>query len=395
MVRPVEVIRREIDDLKQVTVALADEFNRLYGDYLDSLGATLQRQVVMATYHLCTQVYPESFLALSVSQRESLQRQIRDLGAKGNSWLHDLLDPNIDLDRFGVLESEPQADPSTLPSLDGAGSPEGPMPEVSQGDNTLIGDQDDESVPSPRDDETEATPGSDSDPGVALVTPSVRQTEAEILAIPSLLKQMVMAALVDDRSEDLGDRLFSGDDLTPLRLAKHHIYLEQQIRDLLQRISRQANQRLHTAKVLPNLPDAVLNAASDAEIGPGRGRSVPNILNVMVAISPDLARNLNQPLDPSLVADNRDREEEELEGEEDEDEEESPESTMTHLAAINLRLSDLEFNDVKSSLGRSKLRTALGKLRKLGKQYQKVQRELAISSAEQAWRAVWYDDSLP
>ena len=392
MVRPVEVIRREIDDLKQVTVALADEFNRLYGDYLDSLGATLQRQVVMATYHLCTQVYPESFLALSVSQRESLQRQIRDLGAKGNDWLHDLLDPNIDVNLLGVLESEPQAAPSMPPSLDGAGEPEVPMPEVSQ-DTPLSGDPADGSLPSPMDDGAEGTPGSEPESGV----PSVRQSEAEILAIPSLLKQMVMAALVDDRPEDLGDRLFSGDDLTPLRLAKHHIYLEQQIRDLLQRISRQANQRLHSAKVLPNLPDAVLKAASDAEIGPGRGRSVPNILNVMVAISPDLIRNPNQPLDPSLVVENRDREdeEEELETEDEGDEEESPESTMTHLAAINLRLSDLEFNDVKSSLGRSKLRTALGKLRKLGKQYQKVQRELAISSAEQAWRAVWYDDSLP
>jgi hypothetical protein len=52
----------------------------------------------------------------------------------------------------------------------------------------------------------------------------------------------------------------------------------------------------------------------------------------------------------------------------------------------------VEFNDVQSSLGRSKLRTALGKLRKLGKQYQKLQRELAISSAEQAWRAVWYEE---
>jgi hypothetical protein len=65
---------------------------------------------------------------------------------------------------------------------------------------------------------------------------------------------------------------------------------------------------------------------------------------------------------------------------------------MTHLAAINLRLSDLEFNNVESSLGRSKLRTALGTLRKLGKQYQKLQRELAISSAEQAWRAIWYEE---
>jgi hypothetical protein len=113
----------------------------------------------------------------------------------------------------------------------------------------------------------------------------------------------------------------------------------------------------------------------------------------MVAISSDLTRSPNHPLDSSLMAESPDgdQQEEDEEDEEDEDDEGS-ESTMTHLAAINLRLSDVEFNDVQSSLGRSKLRTALGKLRKLGKQYQKLQRELAISSAEQAWRAVWYEE---
>jgi hypothetical protein len=35
----------------------------------------------------------------------------------------------------------------------------------------------------------------------------------------------------------------------------------------------------------------------------------------------------------------------------------------------------------------------VGRLRKLGKQYQQAEGELAISQAEQAWRAVWYDDS--
>ena len=80
-------------------------------------------------------------------------------------------------------------------------------------------------------------------------------------------------------------------------------------------------------------------------------------------------------------------------GSESQDEEDAIQGMMTHLAAINLRLSDLEFADVQSSMWRSKLRTALGKLRKLGKQYQRTQRELAIAEAEQAWRTIWYDDS--
>ena len=380
MVRPVEVIRRDMDGLKRATTSLAEEFNHLYGTYLASLGTTLQRQLIMAAYHLCTQVYPDSFLALSVSQREALQRQIRQLGAKGKDWLGDLLDPKTDLDRLEPSEPEPQGAAIEPPELEA---------------------EDSESFPEVFQEAREA--GARSEPQESSTDrPSespMGQEEEALLAIPSLLKQMVMAALAEERLDDLGDRLFSGDDLTPLRLAKHHIYLEQQIRDLLQRISRQANQRLHSAKILPNLPDAVLNAASDAEIGPGRGRSVPNVLNVMVAIAPDLSRSSKHPLDSSLMEESSagDREEDEDEDEDEEDQEEQEdeegsESTMTHLAAINLRLSDLEFNNVESSLGRSKLRTALGTLRKLGKQYQKLQRELAISSAEQAWRAIWYEE---
>ncbi|MFM7529240.1 MAG: hypothetical protein ACKO63_12280 [Nodosilinea sp.] len=375
MVRPVEIIRRDIEGLKQATLTLAEEFNQLYSGYLASLGTALQRQVVMAAYHLCTQVYPENFLALSVGQRESLQRQIRQLGAKGKGWLEDLLDPKIDLDLLEPPEPEPQPAPASSLEAGVSGSETHPS-EVSPVTSEAGLDQDVIS-------------------SLPLELP-LGQGEDAILAIPSLLKQMVMAALAEDRPEDLGDRLFSGDDLTPLRLAKHHIYLEQQIRELLQRISRQANQRLHSAKILPNLPDAILHAASDAEIGPGRGRSVPNILNVMVAISSDLTRSPNHPLDSSLMAESpagdRQEEDDDEEDEDEDEDDEGSESTMTHLAAINLRLSDLEFNDVQSSLGRSKLRTALGKLRKLGKQYQKLQRELAISSAEQAWRAVWYEE---
>jgi hypothetical protein len=364
-----------MDGLKRATTSLAEEFNHLYGTYLASLGTTLQRQLIMAAYHLCTQVYPDSFLALSVSQREALQRQIRQLGAKGKDWLGDLLDPKTDLDRLEPSEPEPQGAAIEPPELEA---------------------EDSESFPEVFQEAREA--GARSEPQESSTDrPSespMGQEEEALLAIPSLLKQMVMAALAEERLDDLGDRLFSGDDLTPLRLAKHHIYLEQQIRDLLQRISRQANQRLHSAKILPNLPDAVLNAASDAEIGPGRGRPVPNVLNVMVAIAPDLSRSSKHPLDSSLMEESSagDREEDEDEDEEDQEDEEGSESTMTHLAAINLRLSDLEFNNVESSLGRSKLRTALGTLRKLGKQYQKLQRELAISSAEQAWRAIWYEE---
>ncbi len=381
MVRPVEIIRKEMGSLNQATHLLAEEFNRLYTSYLDSLGGALRRQVVMATYHLCTQVYPDRFLALTLAQRQALQRDMRQLGEKANNWLQSLLDPSIDLDMLEAIDQTPESGSTTVvdsqPDLSEAGL-EQPQAEESQaGDLTT---------------QLSATAEREDDPQSGMAEIRVKRSGdlGDDFSLPFLLKRMVMAALAEDLGEDLGDRLFSGEQITPTRLAKHHIFLEQQMRDLLQQISKRANQLLQSAQVLPKLPDGVLNAASEVDVGPSRGRSVPNILNVMVALSPGREETLQDQVEEALM------DEDDGEDQEEEDQEEDPkERPMTHLAAINLRLSDLEFNDVQSSLWRGKLRTALGQLRKLGKHYQKLQRELAISEAEHAWRAIWHDDPGP
>jgi hypothetical protein len=142
---------------------------------------------------------------------------------------------------------------------------------------------------------------------------------------------------------------------------------------------------LRKAKILPDLPEALIEMAGEADVGVPKGRSVPNVLNVMVAMSGDVAAEFEHR--------DRDGEDEDDSDEDDEDDDEDRSANMTHLAAIHLRLADLEFGDVQAALWRSKLRTLVGRLRKVGKQYQQAERELAIAQAEQAWRSVWYDDS--
>ncbi|HIK45424.1 MAG TPA: hypothetical protein IGR64_11140 [Leptolyngbyaceae cyanobacterium M65_K2018_010] len=396
MVRPAETIRGEIDRLNRATLDLAAEFNQLYHSYLDCLGVATRHQLVMAVYHLCTQVYPEGFLALSVSQQEKLQRQIRQLGQKAQDELSHLLDP-------------PRAE-SDLPTPDEAASAEADRPtwEDDQPPIALSAEVVNCSESSALAEDSNASesaePVAPSPPATAAILPDPRaeqgegEAEAEevsgdsqetSLPLTSLIKSMVMAALAEDNQTPwIEGPLFTGDGLTPTQLAKHHLFLERQIRRLLRRLSKQANQLLQAAQVLPNLPEAVLDAASESEVGPSRGRSVPNVLNVLVALSGELAEDPDTELNPPSNADS-DTAEDATEDEEDE----PSEGMMTHLAAVNLCLSDIEFTDVQTSLGRSKLRTTLGRLRKLGKQYQKAQRELAIAEAEQAWRAVWYDDS--
>jgi hypothetical protein len=425
MVRSVETIRKELKALDDATATLAEEFDRLYRSYMEALGQAIRQQVVLATYHLCTQVYPDAFLDLSVSQRETLQKHLRQLGRDGQRWLQELMEEtDSETPNFEDLPSEQQerisrltaaleaipvdeedAEQSNDPPEDSApdeafgteeetndplaqeiravpiqfipvdaGAGREPQPEepASETSEPELG----RDLPGQTDPQEEGEPSAESGPDRASLS---KQMDPK-----SLIQSVIMAAMAEDMQESLSGRPFTGDDLTPTQLAKHHLILEQRIRRVLHRVSKQANQQLKRSNVIPDLPEAVLDAAAEAETGPEKGRSMPNLLSVLVEMSSDMDND----------ADEEDPEDDEDDfGPESQDEEDAIQGMMTHLAAINLRLSDLEFADVQSSMWRSKLRTALGKLRKLGKQYQRTQRELAIAEAEQAWRTIWYDDS--
>lgn len=388
MVRPVESIRKDLKGLESATATLAAEFSEIYATYLTVLGQAMRRQVMMAAYHLCTQVYPEEFLTLAVSDRGRLQQGLQALGRKSQDWLQQLMEadpppaePNLDpadLNRLEAAlvalaqpaEAESSSDGAGEEELaEWAGEPEGEVDEGAEG--TIAADADLD----PGHQATDAQPPAPEDESSA-------DSKALALDPKQLMQSMLMAAISGDIEDRFSDRPFTGDSLTPTLVAKHHLILEQRIRDVLQRVSRKANRLLRKAQVIPDLPEPVLEAAADADMAVPKGRAVPNVLNVLVAMAGDVPAQF-------------DRQEADDEGETDdaEDDDEALESSMTHLAAIQLRLSDLEFGDVQTALWRSKLRTAVGRLRKLGKQYQRAERELAIAQAEQAWRSVWYDDS--
>lgn len=80
MAKSIEKIERDITALKQAIKAIAIELHSNYVSYLTSLGAALQKQLILAVYHLCTQGYPDKFLNLSLHQRQQLQQSIRKLG---------------------------------------------------------------------------------------------------------------------------------------------------------------------------------------------------------------------------------------------------------------------------------------------------------------------------
>lgn len=87
MASGIQIIERDIEVLDKALKAIAQEFHDTYREYLELLGKAVRQQLVLASYHLCTQGYPDQFLQLSLQQRQDLQRAIRELGKKAQEQL--------------------------------------------------------------------------------------------------------------------------------------------------------------------------------------------------------------------------------------------------------------------------------------------------------------------
>lgn len=376
MARSLDQILKEIAALETATAKVDHDLQTLYQRYLEVLGNAVRQQLVQAGYHLCTQVYPESFLALSVSQREKVQAGLRNLGTQGRSQIQNM-----------PLQAELLALPSVLlaPDMLGRlkrmGLPQELLGQVA------------EAV-------TEDAPASEAEPGGEAEEPSLGVDRPPDAAPPDAAPPDT--APPEPAPEPSPDPApLTTDAVSPLALAKRHVLLERQIRAVLQSLSNMANLMLKQAQILPDLPEIVLAAATESEAGEV-GPSVPNVLNVLVEMGRDRQNEADDSDDDSEDEDDDgsddDDDMDEFDDEEtDFDDEDDmvalPDAGITQLVAVSLRLADIEFMDTRSALWRSRIREVLGRLRKLGTQYQKLQREKARAEAESAWRASWYDES--
>jgi hypothetical protein len=336
MARAIERIDRDIAQLKEAIRAIAAELENAYANYLGILGQAVRQQLILATYHLCTQGYPENFLSLSLNQRQKLQQAIRKLGKQAAETLLALIknqEPQdhleevaeTNLDDGTDLEDETEVDDQENPQLNI--SLESFALEENHAERTATTNEEKETL-------TESLLKSGKPP-VQLPFPS------DWFKIPQIIK-------------------FT-DPANPMELAAWQQSLEKLIQHTLKRLSHDTNGVLQKVSILPKkLPEPILEVAAaaseaSAEVMPGP----PNLLNLVIEI---------------------------------ENEEDAEESKLTRLMAINLRLSEIEFADAKLSSARKQIRNILIQLNKLGHDYQKKQRERSIAEAEAAWRAIWNDD---
>jgi hypothetical protein len=91
MAAAIEQIEQDITALRAKAGRLALNAYQTYQHYLAALGRSLPQQLILASYHLCTQAYPQAFLQRSLAQRQALQQALQTLGQQLQSLLREML----------------------------------------------------------------------------------------------------------------------------------------------------------------------------------------------------------------------------------------------------------------------------------------------------------------
>lgn len=311
MARAVEQIEREIAAIEQAVKAIAVELDSAYTSYLTILGQAMRHHLVMASYHLCTQGYPEQFLGLSFKERQKLQQAIQNLSQEAC----------VQLLAHKLTSSKHQSELAENPHLNAIEL------EFSDGDNLDL---------------------------LAISTEWENQAPPNLPELDFPQNEPEINSFKPCSSPDNEEPYPSN----PKSLAQRQHNIEDAIAHTLKTASRSSNRLLHEAGILPQkLPEPLLETAAKAEASAETTAGPPNLLNLVI-----------------------------------ESENNQSGSIVTHIIAIHLRLSEIEFADVKVRTGRNQIRQLSSKVKSLGQEYHKKQREWTIAQAEAAWRSSWLEE---
>ena len=99
MTKSIQRVKQELKNLESTVADAAIELEDLHRDYLNLLSQSLKQQLISACYQICTQLYPQSFIDLSLNDKQNLQQNFRQIAIE--------LEPNL-IEIIEQKELEPQ-----------------------------------------------------------------------------------------------------------------------------------------------------------------------------------------------------------------------------------------------------------------------------------------------
>lgn len=263
MARSIQQIKQELKIIEETVAEFAQELKSLYSKYLEQLGQSTGQQLILASYQLCTQIYPESFLRLSLNQRQKLQQSLRSLGKE--------IKPSL----LTSLEDDEQSEEDNSVNI---------VEEIIK--NLPIGDEnkeEDEIV-----DEVKIP-----EPGT-----KERSSSEEAQEIINQLQNLSSELNQIEPQENVNPN-------NPEHLIRWQQKIEFKIKKSLDSTSRKANKLLQDVKIIPDrLPTKVLDVAIRAESGnssSGRFNHLANILNLAVETEKEKQQKPKRVIQISLL----------------------------------------------------------------------------------------------
>lgn len=330
MVKAIEQIRRDLTTVTERVTTVKQALETVYADYLNALGESIKRQLVLAGYQLCTQIYPQTFLKLSYRQRQGIQQELRLLSDQAHQKLQRLLSEESELEtaseefeEFTAEEDEESLEQELL--------------DVFETIDQAMGDEDSHGKKQRNE---EASDG--------------KQRRSELSQLAERIAESIAEMMHTPHEEE------PTDENSPEYLIEWYRTMEKRIRLVLNQVSQKANHVLQKGQILPaHIPTKVLDMAVQADNQQNSSPAPTNLVSVL--IEADLGKKKKR---------------------------------RTRITAIHLKISEIEFSDPTVSAQRNRIREQLAKVKQLKQYYNKSKQDLAIAEAEAAWRSSWHEGDL-
>lgn len=252
MARTLQLIEQDIRQLDAAVEAIAQDLHNAYRTYFDTLGQALRQQLILASYHLCTQGYPEQFLALSFSQRQAFQRDLRQQAQQAQTQLLAKLMP-----------------PRPMPPSDRPRS------------QNLLDALMQLSERSKESGEESDAPDFSTDPSPELLEQLEQSEQPEQLE--PMASHRATTSPTHPSPEDPPLQVDDHRPITPYDLVRWRNALEEAIAAQLQEVSHTANRLLQKSGILSSsLPDPLLEVASKADMMADASTGPPNLLKLRI-----------------------------------------------------------------------------------------------------------------
>ncbi|MEI6379701.1 MAG: hypothetical protein WCO81_02255 [Cyanobacteriota bacterium ELA615] len=92
MTKSIQQLEKDLADLEKQISEFALTFSQKYQQYLDILSHLARGEIILVSYQICTEIYPQRFLELTTNQRQQLQEQIRNYANSIENRLKNALD---------------------------------------------------------------------------------------------------------------------------------------------------------------------------------------------------------------------------------------------------------------------------------------------------------------